>query len=588
MTIPRWCEGCGRKPEAYSRRRWCYDCKPTYRCRPPRACRRCGSTENYWASGLCRRCHQYAPQLPESCPDCHAWGTWRIDKWLCGACMGWRVRFPGTGPCVNCGQHRNLNSHQACRLCWRQASLPQHQPGYDPRDIIAANRHGQQLELANMGSPKKGYRPHARTRVRHRPARAESQTRPAVRELPGQLDLFARDRIAEAARGHGVPEPPNLRLCGQLDDAVRDHARRYGWPSETTRVARIGMRVLLGTQAITAGPIQASQVQQLRAYRLRARPVMAVLNELGMLDDDRTAPLDAWFARHLDRLPATMATELQTWFDVLRHGSTTPPRSRPRSPGTIKTRAHWALPTLRAWAADGHDSLREITRQDILVVLPAGGTPRATLGAGLRSIFSTLKAHTVIFTNPMARISVGNFTRRIPMPIDHDKLRDALNSPNPARAALSALVIFHGLRPDELRDLMLTDVRDSRLHLDNRVVLLAEPVKQRLNAYLAHRRQRWPHTANAHFFVHDHSAHATEAVQMWWVNRRLGMPARALRQHRIVDEVHATAGDLRRICDLFGVSIGTAEFYATTLNHPAFTSTPDHSRAAGSPTQGLN
>ena len=587
MTIPRWCEGCGRKPEAYSQRRWCYDCKPTFKCRPPRACRRCGTTHDYWSAGLCRRCHQYAPQLPESCPDCDAWGTWRIDKWRCGACMGWRIRYPIQAPCVSCGHRRSVNDHHACRSCWRQAKFLQPHLGRGlrgPLDIIGANRHGQQLELANMASPKKGHRPYKRDRDHRRRIDDEIDIPPNDIEIPGQLDLFARDRVAEAARAHGVADPPNLRLHGQLDIAVRDHGRRYGWPSETIRVTRIGMRVLLGAQAITAAPIQASQAQQLRAYRLRVRPVLAVLDELGMLDDDRTAAIDAWFATHLATLPTTMAGELQTWFDVLRHGSTEPPRSRPRTPGTIKTRAHWALPTLKAWAAQGHDSLREITRQDILDILPAGGTPRATLGAGLRSIFATLKAHKIIFANPMARISVGNFTRRIPMPLEHDKLRNALNSSDPAGAALAALVIFHGLRPDELRDLILTDVRDGRVHLNNRVIPLAEPVKQRLTTYLSHRRKRWPNTANAHFFIHDHSAHATAAVQLDWVNRHLGIPARAVRQHRIIDEVQATAGDLRRICDFFGVSMATAEHYATTLNHPALTD----NLTTGSRTQGLS
>ena len=49
------------------------------------------------------------------------------------------------------------------------------------------------------------------------------------------------------------------------------------------------------------------------------------------------------------------------------------------------------MPTLRAWAASGHRSLREITRADILAVLPFEATARFKLGAALRSIFSTLK-----------------------------------------------------------------------------------------------------------------------------------------------------------------------------------------------------
>jgi len=39
-------------------------------------------------------------------------------------------------------------------------------------------------------------------------------------------------------------------------------------------------------------------------------------------------------------------------------------------------------------------------------------------------------------------------------------------------------------------------------------------------------------------------------------------------QYRPVDEVQATAGDLRRICDFFGVTMATAEHYASVLHRP--------------------
>jgi site-specific recombinase XerC len=368
-----------------------------------------------------------------------------------------------------------------------------------------------------------------------------------------------------------VPDPLDARLAVRLDTAVREHAHRHGWPGRTTHKIRTAIRVLLGLRASATLPIQASEVLQLTRLGLRVRLVLAVLADAGVLDDDRAEPVDIWFPARIGDLPPAMVDELRTWFTVLRHGSTTPPRSRPRSPGTIKTRTRWALPTLRTWAAEGHQSLREITRAQILAGLSAAGTPRATLGGALRSIFGTLKVHKVIFTNPMAGITVGNFTRRTPLPLDHHKLRALLNSSDVAGAALAALLVFHGLRPDELRDLKLTDVRDDRLHLADRVVPMAEPVQQRLAAYLEHRHRRWPGSINAHFFIHDRSATGTEAVKLYWVNDRLGMPAFHIRQHRIVDEVLATAGDLRRICDFFGVTMATAEHYASVLNHPGLT-----------------
>jgi hypothetical protein len=102
---------------------------------------------------------------------------------------------------------------------------------------------------------------------------------------------------------------------------------------------------------------------------------------------------------------------------------------------------------------------------------------------------------------------------------------------------------------------------------------MAEPVRRRLAAYLAYRHRRWPNSANSHFFIHSRSATTTQAVKHYWVNDRLGIRAFLIRRHRIVDEVLATAGDLRRICDFFGLTITTAEHYASVLNHPGLAGT---------------
>jgi hypothetical protein len=42
----------------------------------------------------------------------------------------------------------------------------------------------------------------------------------------------------------------------------------------------------------------------------------------------------------------------------------------------------------------------------------------------------------------------------------------------------------------------------------------------------------------------------------------------AIREDRILHEAHASGGDIRRICDLFGLSVSAAERHAATLEHP--------------------
>ena len=49
----------------------------------------------------------------------------------------------------------------------------------------------------------------------------------------------------------------------------------------------------------------------------------------------------------------------------------------------------------------------------------------------------------------------------------------------------------------------------------------------------------------------------------------------ALREDRILHEIHATGGDVRRICDLFGLTISGATRYLNTVEHPDLTTEGD-------------
>lgn len=564
------CQGCGAKPQAYHGRGWCYDCKPGNFGRPL-PCRRCGSAEDYYTEGLCRLCHPFAPQPPDSCRDCLAWGVTRLRNWTCEACLGWRLRNPGTGDCISCHREVAINQHQACRLCWMQTLYNQAMYGL-PRDVLAANRGGQQLWLANMRGYRNGYRPHRRREYKRKRDQLKFHGDEPTPDRPtppstSQPSLFDYDPVEDPARGYGYGEPPNTGLAIRLDRHAEEASQRHGWSEGQTRDTRIALRVLQAKHRIQAGPITFSQVHSLVADQLRIRLVLAVLDDNQLFHDDRTPILEAWFDRQLVGLPQPMTDELRTWFTILRHGSSTPPRSHPRQPVTIKTRLIWALPTLRDWAATGHHSLREISRSHIDAVLPGGGNPRAKLGAALRSIFTTLKRRQVLFINPMAGISVGNPERRTPMPVDTNRIRTLFDSPDPTTSAITALIGIHGLRPGEACALQLLDVRDHRIHLADRTIPLAPATKTRLDAYLADRHERWPGSINPHFLVHSRSATTLEPVQVPWLTHKLGITASKLRQDRILVEVNA-GGDHRRICDFFGVSMETADFYVGTLNHP--------------------
>jgi phosphatidylserine/phosphatidylglycerophosphate/cardiolipin synthase-like enzyme len=42
----------------------------------------------------------------------------------------------------------------------------------------------------------------------------------------------------------------------------------------------------------------------------------------------------------------------------------------------------------------------------------------------------------------------------------------------------------------------------------------------------------------------------------------------AIREDRILHEAHASGGDIRQLCDLFGTSVSAAERSTATLDHP--------------------
>lgn len=550
-------------------------CKPGGPLTPP-PCRSCGSTENYFTAGLCDWCHRDTWRLAESCRDCLAWGVTHTHKWLCRSCLSWRASYPQLGACSVCRQQRHLGRGGFCRLCWATA-VEVHRPikragrTYLPQDVVAGNRCGQQLFLANTARTW-NYRHHSTAPAGESTqdsdaAAARLAARRAARRYR-QLVLF-NNHPPDWSTRHGVPQPRDHRLAERLRQLTASIAAEHGWSDGTVDRTRLVLKAALGLQTAPGAVIRASDLARLRTLGLSGiGPARVVLVAAGVFDEDTTPALERWFARTIAEFPAPMHGELSTWFTVLRHGSTSPPRSRPRAERTIRFRICYALPALRAWVGDGHTSLREITPDHVAAALPPSGSPRAVTGMALRSLLTTLKTHDVLFTNPIAGIRTGAPERRQPLPVDLTVLRATLDSTDPTTAALAALLAYHGLRPGQLRRLLLTDLHDGQLHVDGRTIPLAAQVRQRLCAYLDYRTRRWPVTANPHLFIHPGTGNNILPAGPRWLSLKLGMPGKLIRDDRILDEAHATDGDPRRLADLFGIAIPTATRYTNTVDHP--------------------
>ncbi|MYW90493.1 hypothetical protein [Amycolatopsis rubida] len=455
--------------------------------------------------------------------------------------------------CPSCQRVVPLNDRGYCRLCCRQAHFVR--SPHEAIDVIDANRHGQQLFIADL----------------FRQKRPEPPRRPGRSGWPSQYPVAHRQlALVDLDRDYTTVRPAELMLprpdlAAAIEDVLTDHARRHGWGKGLESLTRTAIRMLLATQDTPGAPITASTAAAVTTGRKldNLKSVLEILTTAGMLDDDRQPTLDAYVERLIAGLPEPMTTELREWFGAMRDGSTAPPRSRPRNHATIRARIAHAAPAAHTWAAtNGYSSLREVSRDDVIAIMPAGGYRyRQTLTA-LRALFRFLKARRKVFTNPTLRLR-GPQAVNQPLPIDLDPVRDAMHSTKPARAALAALVAFHALRPKDVCALQLTDLRDGRLHLDERTILLADPVRATIAAWLEERGRRWPHTINPYLFINQHTAVRTSQVDPNWISTTIGFSAQAIREDRILHEA-ITTGDVRRLCDLFGLTVGGAERYTHT------------------------
>jgi hypothetical protein len=574
------CSVCSTAVVAMAGVSYCFRCWPGGPVAPP-PCLRCGSHEDYFATGLCIFCHPWGDPGPGSCQDCLAWGTRRANQWICHECSVWRAKqarraSPGhVGPCRGCGRTLTLGSQGACRLCLQQAVHAQQPPG--PLDLVEGSKNGQQLFLAVVRSLKAGSQA---PRAPANPAGTAATQRPpnSPSWLSGnvQSTLFAMSPDLAGHGRAGLHERAHPDDAARLETVARDLAQAYHWTWGQRSDISTGARIMVGIRDDPLTLVRASEVQALRTIDLPVSWVLKVLAAAGALDDDRTPHIDAWFAGRVTDLPAPMAEELHTWFDVMKNGTTIPPRRRPRSPLTIELQLRWALPTLQTWAAGGHTSLRQISRDDVLNALPTGQPHRARVGQGLKSVFRVLKSRKVLFVDPTARLATGEHESRVPMPLDVELVATRLHSENPATALIVALLAFHGLRLQQLQRLLLVDITDNRLTIDGRVIPLAYPVRRRLSRYLDHRGRRWPESLNPHLLINSDSWRVDSPVGVRWIRLMIGpgLTARQLREDRILNEFHATGGDVRSLADLFGLSIQASTRYMSTLENPELTSAP--------------
>jgi hypothetical protein len=380
---------------------------------------------------------------------------------------------------------------------------------------------------------------------------------------------WRQESLFEAAPDPELVKQRALNADGELalycKNIVTEHARKHGWSTRQTNQVVLSLRLLQVLQDTPHSPITASEVMRLRKYDGTVNSTLEVLEAAGLLIEDRETRIECYFNNKTAELPEPMKQQLQTWLNIMISGSTKAPRRLPRLPQTAQIKLANMLPIVRSWSEQGITSLAEITPALFRASLPSSGPQRVLAEQALRSVFGILKAQKLIFTNPTRGMKVTVANKNVPLPLDTETIREALDAPNPAIALAVALVAFHALTRQQLRNLQLTDIVDGRLILDGRSIPLAAPVRIRLAAWLENRQRTWPRTLNQHLLITRKTAPRLVPPGANFPWSELPFTSRALREDRILQEIHATGGDVRRICDLFGMSIDGAMRYTLVL-----------------------
>jgi hypothetical protein len=548
-TRQRCCTACGQLRPVYFGDR-CERCKQRARAHSG-ACARCGRQATL-TGRQCRACLERASQRVGSCAECLCWIG--LVGGRCKPCRLFGWKHP-RGGCPSCGRRVPLGAAGRCRLCLTSSRAT---------GTLPSGQAGVQLFML-VGTP-------AVVRSSH-----PEPSRPAPTVGLGQLRL-SKTAAARAAHPHQGRRPrlrptDHLRRSEhqQLLAAVAAYGQARGWSLSTLRRVQHSLAALLADQPTPTWPLDGAAVRQFLLERhLTALRVVEFLTDQGLVRVDEHATLDRWLARRLAALPAPIRAEVQVWIQGLRGRGPRP--GRPRRAATIQGYLRAVTPALVDWSAR-YQSLRQVTSDDVAAQLEplAGPTRRLTLVV-LRSLFRTLKARRVAFTDPTAGLVAP---REPPAPaLGLDPTRRAVllgRLDRPDQRLIVLLAGVHALRPHQIRVLTLdaVDLAAGTLRVAGRARRLDALTRQALGGWLELRRVRWPASANPYLLVNQSTAGGRTPVTRGYLQEvfgRLGVTAEDLRVDRLLAEVQASGGDPLTLTLLFGISDPTAIRYCLELD----------------------
>jgi site-specific recombinase XerD len=520
-----------------------------------------------------------------SCVDCLAWGV--VGAKRCSACTMLRHDHPGgDGQCAGCGRVLALK-RGFCRLCWQQAAYESKAAGGLPRGAVTVLESGQplrhhQLFFDRMKLRRNASPDHKYGRRRGRPPKTPPTPTGPPRGQPVQLGLFeVRRDFTRFDESTGV-DPTNPWLEWAIYLAHRRGEAR-GWSRYVRDAVRRGLTIVLSGHA-AGDPVYWSELlPAMRAVDVGTERVAEILDEMGVLRDDRRPAFEDWLDRKLDGLTTGVRDPVESWLRTMRDGG---PRSTPRDPATVWNYMNSIRTILLDWSAR-YDHLREVTRDDILAVADSllGAERHHTISV-LRSLFRHCNKTRAIFRDPAARIRVGEHPRKIMLPLESCEIEQSVAAATtPAAKAVLALAAVHAARSKAIRELRLEDVDlgNRRLTIAGRARPLDDLTRQMLVQWLDHRRTRWPNTANPHLIVNQQTAMGTapvSSVHLTDAFRGQAATLERLRVHRQLDEALTLGPDPLHLAAVFGLDPKTAIRYAENARTLLVTAAEEHNPPA--------
>ena len=364
-----------------------------------------------------------------------------------------------------------------------------------------------------------------------------------------------------------MPSP----AAGPPLDALISYGQARGWAPDTLRHAcRAVIAVLASRAELGEPPWDAARLRQfLNQRNLVALRAVEFFTDQGLARGNPQAVFERWLAARLAALPAPFAAEVRIWTEALQGRG--PRAGRARQPQTIQGYLRILEVPLASWAAR-YESLREVTTDDVTGQLgPLTGATRLLALSAMRSLFGTLKARRVLFTNPAAPLTGRRVQPPPVLPLD-DGLRARMLSRlhGPAERLIVLLAGVHALRPADICALTLDDADPAAgmLLVGGRVRPLDRLTAGHLRAWLQARQARWPATANPYLLINQSTGGGTCPVRRSYIQatlRKVEITAQELRADRLLAEAQASGGDPLRLAHLFGISDPTAIRYCAEL-----------------------